>query len=386
LGLANPSGAQAFVSAVDVAGSDMLRRYIGEGKQLGLAALAGRHGALAAVTLLLVVAQLALAVRRHAKASSPSAASAPSEARGSSERPRVIPVTPVTIDAWHVGLVLLLALLATRSVRWLPYLALASGSVLVPLLDAPVRRLRRVGLATAGAAALLGALAFAARAGAPFALGQDATVEPTGAVAFARAHRLAGPLLHSYEFGGYLLWQGFPVLVDGRLDQVYPPAFVATCIQAERNPAQLAPLPLSGVDWAIGSNGANRFTHQYLFRDPAWAEVYYSDAASVYVRRAAHPELAPLAFAVIDPAAPERSAALAVQSGDGVRIAQARAELGRMLTESPASLRANSALAIYFHLLGRVAERDTVMGVLRAVAGDHPAVRELERRFSPATP
>jgi hypothetical protein len=44
-------------------------------------------------------------------------------------------------------------------------------------------------------------------------------------------------------------------------------------------------------------------------------------------------------------------------------------------------VRANSALAILFHLTGHAAERDVVMGVLHAVAADHPAVRELDRRF-----
>jgi hypothetical protein len=109
--------------------------------------------------------------------------------------------------------------------------------------------------------------------------------------------------------------------------------------------------------------------------------VYWSEAASVYVRRADHRELAELAFTVIDPAAPEVAAAAAVRSGDAARIATARVELGRMLAVSPTSVRANVALAIYFHLLGRVDDREAVMRLLRAVAGDHPAVQGLEGRF-----
>jgi hypothetical protein len=171
------------------------------------------------------------------------------------------------------------------------------------------------------------------------------------------------------------------VLVDGRLDQVYPPAFVATCIQAERKPTFLAQLPIEHATWAIGSNGDARYTHRYLFYDPRWMMVYWSDAAAVYVERQAHPELASLAFVAIDPAAPEQSAAAAARSHDDRHLAAARAELQRMLTASPTSVRANSALAILFHLTGHSAERDVVMSVLHAVAADHPAVRELDRRF-----
>ncbi|MCA1663655.1 MAG: hypothetical protein LC659_05205, partial [Myxococcales bacterium] len=34
--------------------------------------------------------------------------------------------------------------------------------------------------------------------------------------------------------------------------------------------------------------------HRYLFADAAWAEIFWSEAASVYVRRDRHPELVPL--------------------------------------------------------------------------------------------
>jgi hypothetical protein len=354
LGLANPSGARAFVSAVDLTTSALQRAYIAEWHRLGWGAFATVPGAVGLGVLLLALARMLVAVRRRRRA---------------------------PVDAWHLGLLAVLAGLAMDRARWLPYLAVAAGYVVVLLAAERAPTGRRAAAGTLLAALALPVVAFAVRGGAPFALAEDATVEPAGAVAFARAHGLDGPLVHSYELGGYLLWRGFPVLVDGRFDQLYPPAFVATCIQAERHPELLAHLPMDRVTWAIGSNSPSRYTHQYLFRDPAWSMVYWSEAASVYVRRDAHPELGPFAFAVVDPAAPELSAAQAVRSGDRARIAAAHAELGRMLAESPASLRANSALAIYFHLLHRTRERDTVMQVLRTVAGDHPAVRELDRRF-----
>jgi hypothetical protein len=44
---------------------------------------------------------------------------------------------------------------------------------------------------------------------------------PAGAVAYLRAHQPAGPLLNSYDWGGYLIWTLYPrvrVYVDGRPD------------------------------------------------------------------------------------------------------------------------------------------------------------------------
>jgi hypothetical protein len=268
----------------------------------------------------------------------------------------------------------------------MPYLVLSAAFALALLVDELTPRLRAARAWAALATAGVLVLALAARRGAPFSLGPDERIVPVAAVDFAKAHRLDGPVLDSFEFGGYLIFRGVPVLVDGRLDTLYPPAFVATCIQAERKPALLSRLPLDAVGWALGSNGDERWTHRYLYRDPAWAEIFWSEAASVYVRRDRHPELLPLAFTTIDPAAPELSAAEAVRSRDPARLAAAHAELGRMIAASPTSVRANAALAIYFHLLGRTADRDTVMRALRAMAPDHPAVRALGARFTSSAP
>lgn len=361
VGLLNPAGVAAFRTGLGVTGSAMLRVYIAEWKNVGLPALWGWHGALAAVAVLAVVGRLVAAVRRG-------------------ERARV--------DAWHSALVIAFAIAATRSVRFLPYLALAATYVLARFVDEigqPATAARAITARSATVVASVGlvVVAFAARRSARWSLDADAITVPVAAVDFARAHGLTGPVLHSYEFGGYLLFRGVPVLVDGRLDQVYPLPFVATCIQSERTPSFLAQLPLDDVGWALASNNDTRFTHRYLFYDPAWAEIYWSEAASVYVRRDLHPELVPFAFAAIDPTAPERSVGDVVRSGDARRIAAAHHDLGRMVAASPTSVRANGALAIFFHLTGHTNERDTVMRALRIMAPDHPFVRELDRRFGP---
>ncbi|HEY2746520.1 MAG TPA: hypothetical protein VGL86_17935 [Polyangia bacterium] len=350
VGLVNPEGLAAFTTGVGVAQSGMMRMYIAEFRGLGAAALSNVGGAWAAVALVAVIARIVVAVRRQKRA---------------------------PVDAWHVALVVGFALLGMRSSRYLPYLTLAAALPIALLVDEAMPRLRSPRALTALAALALVVLAVGARRGAPFALGADERVVPVAAVDFAHAHGLDGPVLDSFEFGGYLIFRGVPVLVDGRLDTLYPGAFVATCIQAERRPALLARLRLDGVGWALGSNNEQRFTHRYLFADPAWAEIFWSEAASVYVRRDRHPELVPLAFTTIDPAAPELAAANAVRSRDPARIAAAGQELRRMVLASPTSVRANRALAVWFHLLGRTVERDTVMRVLPAADA-----AELLRRFT----
>ena len=43
-------------------------------------------------------------------------------------------------------------------------------------------------------------------------------VFPVAAVDFAQGHGISGPVLNSYEFGGYLISRGIPVFIDGRAD------------------------------------------------------------------------------------------------------------------------------------------------------------------------
>ena len=39
---------------------------------------------------------------------------------------------------------------------------------------------------------------------------------PAGAAQFLRDHRIAAPLFNTYEYGGYLIWRGQRVFIDGR--------------------------------------------------------------------------------------------------------------------------------------------------------------------------
>ena len=39
---------------------------------------------------------------------------------------------------------------------------------------------------------------------------------PAGAASFLEDHRISAPLFNTYEYGGYLIWRGAPVFIDGR--------------------------------------------------------------------------------------------------------------------------------------------------------------------------
>ncbi|MGA2038502.1 MAG: hypothetical protein ABSH42_04430 [Bryobacteraceae bacterium] len=66
------------------------------------------------------------------------------------------------------------------------------------------------------AAALAAGLVWGAGTGRFFQLRAAEWRFPAGAVRFLREHGIRGPLFNTYEYGGYLIWQGEPVFIDGR--------------------------------------------------------------------------------------------------------------------------------------------------------------------------
>jgi hypothetical protein len=78
---------------------------------------------------------------------------------------------------------------------------------------------------------------------------------PAGAVRFLRQHNIRGPLFNTYEYGGYLIWQGVPVFIDGRAlsEQVFQDYRVILG-SPPGDPARGQTLDLYGVT-AILANG-----------------------------------------------------------------------------------------------------------------------------------
>jgi hypothetical protein len=61
----------------------------------------------------------------------------------------------------------------------------------------------------------------------------DDGVTPAAALAAAQRLGLAGPVLNSEGFGGYLVFSGVPVFIDGRVE-MYGDDFLAAYAKAER--------------------------------------------------------------------------------------------------------------------------------------------------------
>jgi hypothetical protein len=68
----------------------------------------------------------------------------------------------------------------------------------------------------AAAAALAVALVMGIARGNFFQLRAAVWRYPAGAAQFLRDHHIAGPLFNTYEYGGYLIWEGQRVFIDGR--------------------------------------------------------------------------------------------------------------------------------------------------------------------------
>jgi hypothetical protein len=173
------------------------------------------------------------------------------------------------------------------------------------------------------------------------------------------------------------------VLVDGRADTVYRPAFIWDALVAERDPARFAAMRAAdGADWVLALNKPGDESHRFLAADPAWRLVYWSEAALVWVRADAYPELAPLAFRwvprLMQRGADAIAATLAPLASEPLARAEVERELLRLIAASPDGVRANALLALFYETMGPAyrAERDRVLAHLVDVAGGHPALAD----------
>ncbi|MBI5878477.1 MAG: hypothetical protein HZB53_12580 [Chloroflexi bacterium] len=113
---------------------------------------------------------------------------------------------------------------------------------------------------------------------------------PVGAADYILRERPAGPLLNSYNFGGYLIWRlypDYPVFIDGRAEYVYGDRFIAEYYDR---------IWLASGDWqayldrygvrlvVMEKDGA---LGRQLAQSPAWQRLYADDTAVVFQKRAA---------------------------------------------------------------------------------------------------
>jgi len=111
----------------------------------------------------------------------------------------------------------------------------------------------------------------------------EARLYPVDALAYIDAHGLAKQRMYnSYNWGGYLLWRGYPVFIDGRAD-VYLDAFMDEYVLAYQMRGDWRrPLDRYDVEYILIENGAS-FASLLEVSDE-WVRVYRDDLAVVFVR------------------------------------------------------------------------------------------------------
>jgi hypothetical protein len=246
---------------------------------------------------------------------------------------------PRRLTLWEASGALVTAALGLRFVRLTPLVFLVTAPMIAARLSAWTTRVDgRAMIVTACAAAVvisrvpLSALVTEVRAGGL----HPETFFSTGAVAFARAQGLRGPLFNSNNLGGWLAWTLYPdarTFQDSRL-QAYPPEHHRRIVEASQSQAAWDAL-VSGVDWAMLSTPRpNQLSGAGRFPSTNWATVYWDEAVEILVRRESR--YAALAasheYLVMTPRAQIFDLAPRLASPEGARI---RAEARRLRSENP---------------------------------------------------
>ena len=111
-----------------------------------------------------------------------------------------------------------------------------------------------------------------------------ASITPKAAMDAALAAGASGKVLNEYSFGGFLIFEGIPVYIDGRGD-MYGDAFLEKTVDALRVKERskfIALLSEYGFGWTLLAPGTAAIA--VLDDLPGWRRVYADDTAVVHVR------------------------------------------------------------------------------------------------------
>jgi hypothetical protein len=173
----------------------------------------------------------------------------------------------------------LFALLAWQFVRFV-----AEASLVAATIAARVRW-RREWVGSVAGLALLATLTVVGR---PPGLGLQPGRYPEPAVDWLRANRPPGPMLNSYNYGGYLLW-AYPeekVFIDGRAFTVYDPALVRDLVAVYDDPGRFDELERRfGFRLAVLQRaGRGAAFAAMLARRPGWREAWADPRTVILVK------------------------------------------------------------------------------------------------------
>jgi hypothetical protein len=212
--------------------------------------------------------------------------------------------TGIVLPPLRLLLLLGLCHMALQHVRHAELLGLVAPLALAPTLGpriaARLRRLPASGLSRAvfrlAAPAGPAAAALAVAAGLAIALPvllkpiarPEGPATPAGALAAAGRIGVSGPVFNSEGFGGYLIFNGVPPFIDGRIE-MYGNAFLARYLKAEAGDAAALRKLLDRyhVRWTLLA--PQQGAAMRMAAMPGWRRVYAGADAVVDVRAAAPP-------------------------------------------------------------------------------------------------
>lgn len=201
----------------------------------------------------------------------------------------------------------LFGLLSIKSQRNIPYFAIATVPMLIRYLESLIRHriskytnrnvlfqcVKLIALVVYAVVAVriftIGyPIAIAGQGSAKPGLGIDTAALPVAAVAFAKKHGITGNYFNSYQFGGYLIYAGYPdirVFIDGRAD-VFGPQLYERYRKSLVYPGYFTRFEQQfDFDAALLSyETEDELLHRYLWKNPGWHLVYFDDTALLYVR------------------------------------------------------------------------------------------------------
>jgi len=114
---------------------------------------------------------------------------------------------------------------------------------------------------------------------------------PQGAMDFLEKQHISGRVFNSYPFGGYIAWRNpqMPVYIDGRVNQLYTPAFHKQYFKLIHTPTDWNEAEQEwGFEIAIieydRMDGGRHFP-RHLAENPDWALVYWDTHSAVWLKR-----------------------------------------------------------------------------------------------------
>ncbi len=104
---------------------------------------------------------------------------------------------------------------------------------------------------------------------------------PVEAVGYLEREGIGDRIYNSYSWGGYLIWRGRPVFIDGRAD-VYGDRFIAEYLKAQQLGRDWRePLEKYGVDSILIQRGVPMAT--MLEESGEWKQIYADEVAEIFV-------------------------------------------------------------------------------------------------------